>query len=119
GTFSNANWTGTPDGGFVIALGSPTDTYVEYINPDTLPADATVVQPPGGVFTFTLGPSNQEFMGNFLVSSATCSNAPPPPPPPITNMCCLHACGSICGSHGKPLFVFKGDAQPSCDGTNA
>src|SRR5579864_1813804 len=49
GTFSNANWTATPDGGFAISLGSPTDSYVEYIEPATLPADATVAQPAGGI----------------------------------------------------------------------
>jgi hypothetical protein len=120
GTFSNANWTGTPDGGFAISLGSPTDTYVEYIEPATLPADATVAQPVGGIYTFTLGPNNQDFMGNFLISSVLCSSNTPPPPPPPTNSitCCLHGSGSICGGHRKPEFVFAGSAVPACSSTN-
>ncbi len=118
GTFSNANWTATPNGGFAIALGSPTDTYVEYIHPLTLPPDATVVQPPGGVYTFQLT-NNETFMANFLVSSTNCSSPPPPPPPPNTNQCCLHAHASIGGSHGRSLFDIEGAALPSCDGTNA
>ena len=120
GTFSNANWTASPDGAFVIAVGSPTDTYVEYIHPATLPADATVIQPAGGIYTFTLGPSNTEFSGNFLVSSSTCTNGAPPPPPPATNgmTCCLHGNGSICGPNHRPTFIFGGSAMPSCGSTN-
>jgi hypothetical protein len=121
GTFSNANWTGTPDGGFVIPLGSLTDTYVEYIEPATLPPDAVIVQPSGGVYTFTLSDDNTPFSGNFLFSSSTCTNgaAPPPPPPPTNTMsCCLHASGSICGPGHKSAFTFSGTALPSCDSTN-
>lgn len=121
GTFSNAAWTITPEGGFAIALGSTTDTYVEFIHPATLPTDATVVLPAGGVYTFTLAPNNTEFLGNFLVTSSTCTtnNPPPPPPPPptVTNFC-LKAAGTICGP-GKTRIVFNGSVSPACDGTNA
>src|SRR5579859_5747521 len=85
GTYSNANWTTTPGGAFVIDLGSATDTYVEYIVPATLPGDEVIVQPAGGIYTFTPD-SNNAFSGNFLISSSTCTNgSAPPPPPPATN----------------------------------
>ncbi|HEV2394658.1 MAG TPA: carboxypeptidase-like regulatory domain-containing protein [Verrucomicrobiae bacterium] len=119
GTFSNANFTDTPDGGFVLDLPPGPDSYVEYLHPLTLPSDATVVQPPGGVYTFTLdGVVQSNFLGNFLVSSSSCaSNVPPPPPPPATNICCLKATGVICGK-GRPLYAFTGSALPGCGSTN-
>ena len=120
GTFSNANWTATPDGGFFIPLGTPPDSYVEYIEPATLPSDALIVQPSGGIYMFTTDANNPEFSGNFLISSSTCTNGAPPPPPPPTNgmSCCLHASGSICGPGHKPAFTFSGTALPSCGSTN-
>src|SRR3954466_1179592 len=91
GTYSNAAFTSTPSGGFIVQLPGP-DTYVEYLHPLTLPPDATPVLPPSGVYTFTLNNVNSNFLGNFLVRSATCSSNGPPP---CTNGCSLTACGTI------------------------
>jgi len=117
GTFSNANFTTTPDGGFVLELPSVPDTYVEYLHPLTLPGDAVGVLPPGGYHMFTLDGSTSNFLGNFLVSSPTCTNTPPPPPPQ-TNGCCLKASGTIGGKKSKPAFCFAGEAVPACACTN-
>jgi len=77
GTYSNADFTTTPDGGFIIQLPAVPDTYVEYLHPLTLPADATT----SGAYTFTLTAGNSNFVGSFLVHSLTCTNGSPPPPP--------------------------------------
>src|SRR5260370_11111262 len=71
GTFSNAMFTTAPSGSFSIAVGAPTDTYVAFLVPSTLPAGAVVEQPAGGVYTFSPGPNNTNFVGNFLVSAGT------------------------------------------------
>ncbi len=129
GTYSNANFTGSPDGGFVLELPAMPDSYVEYLHPLTLPSDAQVVVPNGGVYAFTLdGTSMSNFLGNFLVSSASCTNGTPPPPPPpsvSSNECCLKARGTI-GCNTAPKghkksnvqFVFEGTTLPACGSTN-
>jgi hypothetical protein len=117
GTFSNANFTTTPDGGFVLDVPSGPDSYVEYIHPLTLPGDAFGVLPGGGVYAFTLDETQTNFTGNFLISSASCTNVTPPPPP-VTNNCCVVACGSFGPKKGKPLYTFAGSVLPACGCTN-
>ena len=113
GTFSNGDFT-TTDGGFVLALPAVPDSYVEYLHPLTLPSDATVVIPAGGVYAFTLnGDPNTNFVGDFLISSSNCASVTPPPPP-TTNGCCLTGGGSICAGQGQPQITFSGKAIPAC-----
>ncbi len=121
GTYSNANWTAASDGGFVIDLPNQADTYVEYLHPLTLPSDARVVLPSGGVYQFTLDSVTQSnFLGSFLISSSLCaSNTPPPPPTVNSNLFCLKAEATICGGRGKPLYVVAGEVSPVNGGTNA
>jgi hypothetical protein len=120
GTYSNADFTGTPDGGFIIQLPGP-GTYTEYLHPATLPADATSVIPPTGTYsyTFTVGVISN-FEGNFLISSASCAtNTPPPPPPPPpqnTNCCEMNACATIM-NHSCISYIIGGNAKSG--GTNA
>src|SRR5437588_4472798 len=107
GTFSNGTFTATPDGSFVMDLPAAPDSYVLYAHPLTLPSDAIAIMPAGGAYTFTLDGVTTNFLGSFLIASASCTNTPPPPPPPQTNSCCLKACGVICNGK-KPQYVFGG-----------
>src|SRR5579859_4392769 len=52
GTFSNANWT-TGNGFFIMELPAGPGSYVDYINPLTLPKGATGVLPISHSFTIT------------------------------------------------------------------
>ncbi|HVV01077.1 MAG TPA: hypothetical protein VHH88_06915, partial [Verrucomicrobiae bacterium] len=118
GTFSNANYTTTPEGAFVLEVPSVPDSYVEYLDPTSLPADATVVLPAGGLQLFSLDDNNQAFAGDFLIDSSTCGSTVtnPPPPPPSTNTCCVTGGGTICKGRGQPSFTFSVEAFPG-DGT--
>lgn len=120
GTYSNAVYTATPDGGFVLDLPSATDSYVEYLHPLSLPADASVVVPAGGTYAFTLdGTTASNFLGNFLFSSASCaSNQPPPPPPATNNNCCLSARGQVCEWNSQAHYAFHAEVRPDCGTTN-
>jgi hypothetical protein len=123
GTYSNADFSTTPDGGFIIQLPGP-DTYVEYLHPATLPADASPIIPATGTYsyTFTVGVISN-FEGNFLISSTNCvnsTNPPPPPPPPATNKCCMTGGGTIVKGKGQPAYtfsleVFPGDTSSGVD----
>jgi hypothetical protein len=77
GTFLASGFSSASRGNFAIDLGTSTDTYVEFLEPMTLPAGAVVELPAGGVYTFTPGPHNTNFLGNFLVRTGT---SPPPQP---------------------------------------
>ena len=112
GTFSNASLTAAPAGAFTIPLGSATDTYVEYLQPATLPAGAMVEQPTSGLYTFTLSPNNLEFKGNFLVSGVTTPNILG------TNNCSMEAHGTIGGHESEAQFTFSGSAFSPCDLNN-
>ncbi len=120
GTYSNASWTASADGGFVVSLPNQADSYVEYLHPLTLPSDATVVFPSGGVYHFTLdGVTQSNFLGSFLISSSLCaSNTPPPPPTVNSNAFCLNAEATISAGRGKPLCVIAGEVSPVNGGTN-
>jgi hypothetical protein len=72
GTFSNGNWTTTPDGRFVVALPNVADTYAAFILPDTLMVDSTVVIPPSGVAQFSVSNLVTDITTNFLVNSPAC-----------------------------------------------
>ena len=122
GTYSNADFSTTPDGGFIIQLPGP-DTYVEYLHPATFPADASPIIPATGTYsyTFTVGVISN-FEGNFLISSTNCVNStnPPPPPPPATNKCCMTGGGTIVKGKGQPAYtfsleVFPGDTSSGVD----
>lgn len=115
GTYSNAGFTSTPDGGFIIQLPGP-DTYTEHLHPATLPADATSVIPGGGTYsyTFTIG-GTSNFIGDFLIHSASCATNTPPSPQ--TNCCEMTACASI--SSGKCIKYILGGNAKSSGGTNA
>jgi hypothetical protein len=118
GTYSNAlSFTTTPEGGFIIELPPIPDTYVETLHPLTLPADAVVISPAGGAYTFTFDATAQHFLGNFLVRSASCANLPSPPPPRSTNDCCITGGGTILKCQGKPPYTFSLHAFPGKDGT--
>jgi hypothetical protein len=112
GTFSNASLTTAPEGAFTIPLGSATDTYVEYLQPATLPAGAMVEQPTSGLYTFTLSPNNLEFRGNFLVGGVTTPNILG------TNNCSMEAHGTIGGHESHAQFTFSGSAFSACDLNN-
>lgn len=122
GTYSNATYTDTPDGGFVMDLPSVPDSYVEYLNPLSLPSDATVAVPSGGSYMFSLdGVTTSNFLGNFLFISASCAGSsppPPPPPPPVTNGCCLAAHGQVCEWNSKAHYDFEAEVIPDCSSTN-
>src|SRR6267142_711013 len=45
GTFSNAVFTTTPDGAFVLTLPNQADTYIEYLHPATLSPSTVQVLP--------------------------------------------------------------------------
>ena len=64
GTFSNANWT-TGNGFFIMELPGGPGSYVDYINPMTLPKGATGVLP--GSHSFTITPSQMYATNNFLL----------------------------------------------------
>jgi len=117
GTFSNANWTATPDGGFAVELPPVADSYVQFLHPLTLPPDTTFVLPNNGVTTFTLnGTVTSNFFSDFLVSSSVCSNSTTPPP---TNTdCCVAASGTIGGTKLSPIIRFSLTGTPSCGCTN-
>jgi hypothetical protein len=117
GTFSNANWTSTPEGGYGVELPPVADSYVVYLHPLTLAAGTTFVLPTNGIITFSLnGTTTSNFFGNFLVSNPTCTNTVTPP---ITNTdCCLSACATIGGTRQNPLIRFTGSVKPSCGCTN-
>lgn len=116
GTFSNADYTTTPDGAFVLNLPNQADTYIEYLDPATLSASTVQVLPAGGVYQFTLdGVTQSNFIGDFLVSDPACqslTNAPPPG----TNLCCVTACGSIKSTNCQVQDVFAGTVFPPCKG---
>ncbi len=114
GTYSNAAWTASPDGGFALELPTTPDTYVEYLHPLTLASDATITAPVGGVYTFSLdGVTQSNFLGSFLVNSATC----PSQSTPQTNNCCVTGGGTVCKTKGKPAYTFSLHALPQKDGT--
>ncbi len=69
GTFSNANWTTTPDGIFVVALPDIADTYVGFILPSTLPAGASVVIRSSKTVQFSISNRFDDVSTNFLVNS--------------------------------------------------
>ena len=83
GTFSNASWTGA-DGFFIMQLPSMADSYVDFIQPLTLPRGATGVLPPSHSFTIT--PSEEYATNNFLILTSPaiavtqgCPSGPVPP----------------------------------------
>src|SRR5204863_1421537 len=67
GTFSNANWTSTPEGGFGVDLPPVADSYVIYMHPLTLPAGSTVTLPASGVITFSLTATVSNFIGGAFL----------------------------------------------------
>lgn len=72
GTFSNANWTTTPDGRFVVPLPNGPDTYIAFVRPSTLPNDSSVVVPPSGAARFSVSNQVDNVSTNFLVNSPAC-----------------------------------------------
>src|SRR3954447_16982245 len=72
GTFSNGNWTTTPDGIFVVGLPNGADTYATFIQPDTLPNGSIVVTPAAGVAYFSVSNQVTDITANFLVNSPDC-----------------------------------------------
>lgn len=75
GTFMGTDLT--HDGGhFTITLEDFPDSYVLSVDAGTLPADAMILLPVGGQFSFSTTNIEPGFTGNFLIKSSTC--APPP-----------------------------------------
>ena len=74
GTFMGTDITHS-GGQFLIALLDTPDSYTLSLDAGTLPADAVILLPAGGQFSFTTSDSAQLFTGDFLIKSSIC--APP------------------------------------------
>lgn len=72
GSFSNGNWTTTPDGRFVVALPNVADRYVAFILPESLPGGSAVVIPSSGLARFSVSNLVADITTNFLVNSPIC-----------------------------------------------
>lgn len=105
GTYSNANWT-MPDGFFMVQLAiGVNDTYVEYINTNTLPQDSTFLFPIPPTYTFSIVTGTNEFFaGSFLINNPACQ---------ANGGCWLTGGGTV--SAGK--HNFGGNVYPGCSST--
>lgn len=107
GTYSNANWS-MPDGFFMVQLAETDDTYVEYINTNTLPPDSTFLFPIPPTYSFSINSSNTDFAGSFLINNPACQN---------NGGCWLTGGGTVGGSGKKPDHNFGGNVYPGCSST--
>lgn len=71
GSFSNAAFSGS-DGLFIVGLQQKLDSYVETLKIPTLPSGSTIVLPATRSYSFTLVPSAQTFVGNWLIRNPAC-----------------------------------------------
>lgn len=105
-----------PDGGYSIGLPDVEDTYTQTLDMTDLPADATIVQPPGGSYSIHLTDTAQSATRNWLVDSAVCQT------PEVADKCWLTGGGvkfsqitdSYVAEHG-PRDNMGGNVYPSCD----
>ncbi|HEX4824481.1 MAG TPA: SdrD B-like domain-containing protein [Candidatus Polarisedimenticolaceae bacterium] len=114
GTFT-ASGTTDSNGFYDIALRSDAaDYYVATLDPASLPADATVVIPSGGIFSFDSF-STSETREDWLVSSATCQ----------AGNCWLTGGGTVWDkllnqfvATKDPKLSFGGNVHPGCSPTS-
>lgn len=109
GTYSNANWT-MPDGLFMVQLQTNVnDTYVEYIDTNTLPADSTFLFPIPPTYTFSIDVNtNPYFAGSFLINNPACQS---------NGGCWLTGGGTVGGTARRPDHNFGGNVYPGCSST--
>ena len=106
----------TAEGSFWKKLPDLTDDYTMSLDISTLPADATTIQPPGGVYAFQLTDSVLDVTRNFLVDSEVCH-------PQIVEDKCWLTGGGVKFSHITDTYVAEhgprdnlgGNVFPSCD----
>ncbi len=78
-------------GNFALGLPDTPDTYTETLNKATLPADAQIIIPAMGFYTFTTSDINTDNNSQWLVKSATCQQ--------VTQMMCWFTGGGSEGLH--------------------
>ncbi len=91
-----------------LALPDTPDSYVETLNPATLPSDATFIIPALGTYAFTTSDANDSNYSPWLINSATCQQA-------TQSMCWFTGGGSVTASDGRNSF--GGNVHPSCSAT--
>lgn len=104
------------DGTFYKALPDVDDDYTMTLDPSSLPADATIAQPAGGTYSFSLNDPAWAVTRNFLVDSEVCHS------PVVADKCWLTGGGvkfsnitdTYVAEHG-PRDNMGGNVFPSCD----
>lgn len=102
GTYSNSGWSGD-DGSFTVQLSDLADSYVSYIQWDTLPAGTVGVVP--NIAAFVTTDALRVITNNFLIENPACG---------ARAKCWLTGGGTIDDGTGQPIYSYGGVVNPGC-----
>lgn len=106
GSYSNAAYT-EADGSYSIPLDLP-EYYVQFLDPVTVPTNATPIYPPTGIWVFTLNPDQDVVVSDYLISSPACVSSA------TAEAFWLRGNASIRTGKGRSDHSVSGSVQPDC-----